>query len=67
MHYFLYNQVSKAICKIIYENKRGTGFFININDDLKCIATCYHVISKDIINNSIIIEIHDKKRIEIEL
>ena len=61
------NQVSKAICKIIYENNRGTGFFININDDLKCIATCYHVISKDIINNSIIIEIHNKKRIEIEL
>ena len=65
------NEVTSAVCKIVYENYRGkfsgTGFFMKINDDLKCIATCYHVISKDIINNTIILQTKNKTKIELVL
>ena len=39
----------KSICKIIIENEGikifGTGFFMRISDDFKCLITNYHVLN----------------------
>ena len=56
------NKVSKSICKISYkkniETKNGTGFFMLLNN-VKCIFTNYHIISKDLINTNINIELYN--------
>ena len=48
---------SKSICKIFYHknNKKfnGTGFFMIINKDLKCLISNYHIIDEDFINQNI--------------
>ena len=66
----LINRASKAICKInIIQNKRrqGSGFFMIINDKLKYLVTCEHVVSSNLVNNSISIEIYGNKLKEIKL
>ena len=65
------NQLSKSICKIIYtnnENKNayGTGFFM-LYKSLRFLISTYHVINENIKNKSIEIEIHNKKKINLEL
>ena len=64
-------KVRKSICKIFYEINnipyKGTGFFIILNNYFKCIITNYHVISKDLINIIINIEIYNNKKIKIIL
>ena len=61
------NKISKSICRILYEKISGTGFFMLLNDSLKCIITNYHIISKELINKIINIELSNDKKIEIEL
>ena len=59
------------ICKIFYQinNQKyyGTGFFMLLNNYIKCLLTAYHVISENTINNSINIEIYNKKIIKLKL
>jgi len=65
----------KSVCKIFYEKivdgkreiENATGFFMKINKELKYLFTCNHVLSKDIINESINIKTHNKKEIKFEL
>ena len=61
-------KVSKSICKISYMEHYGTGFFMLLND-IKCLFTNYHIISKDLINKVINIKIYNnfKKSIDIIL
>jgi hypothetical protein len=64
-------KVCKSICKISYMEHYGTGFFMLLND-IKCLFTNYHIISKDLINKVINIEIYNnynyyKKSIDIIL
>ena len=61
------NKISKSICRILYEKISGTGFFMLLNDSLKGIITNYHIISKELINKIINIELSNDKKIEIEL
>ena len=64
------NELSKSICKIIYkinnQEKYGTGFFM-IYKSLKCLISNYHVISSDLLNKVIEIEIYNKKIINLIL
>jgi hypothetical protein len=70
-----YIGVYKSVCKIFYEKivdgkrgiENGTGFFMKINKELKYLFTCNHILSKDIINESINIKTHNKKKIKFEL
>ena len=66
----------KSICKIVYERRYGTGFFIKLEKDdkeLYCLITNEHLIKKEMIENKIIIDIyyfHDdynEKKIQIKL
>ena len=61
----------KSICKITLNTKKetifGTGFFMNINNSKKYLITNYHIISKEIINNDIIIEIHNNKKMKLNM
>ena len=63
----LINVIAKSICKITYKigkiNKYGTGFFMNISNDnsFKSLITNYHVISEDLINKYIELELHNKE------
>ena len=62
--------VRKSICKIIIyttENDgiRGTGFFILINN-IKYLMTNYHNINKNTINNNIILELYNNKKIKMK-
>ena len=64
-------KVSKSICKISHMERHGTGFFMLLND-IKCIFTNHHILSKDLINKVITIEIYNnynyfKKSIDIIL
>ena len=61
------NKVSKSICKIYIEKNQGTGFFMLLNNTIKCVITNYHIISKDSINKNINIEIYNNKKINIKL
>ena len=65
------NRASKAICKInIMEKERqtqGSGFFMIINDKLKCLVTCQHIVHSNLVDNSISIEIYGNKLKEIKL
>ena len=65
------NKLSKSICKITYINMNnqkiyGTGFFM-IYNSLKCLISVNHVITSNLINKNIEIEIYNKKKINIEL
>ena len=60
------NKVSKSICKINIDNYSGTGFFMNINS-LKYLITANHILSKDKIDNDIEIEIHNHKKMKLQL
>ena len=63
------NKVSKSICKIFYkENNKdinGTGFFMLLNNNMKCLITNYHVINENIDNINIIL--YNNKKIKINL
>ena len=65
------NKVMKAICKITIQIKervaRGTGFFLNYSDTLKCLMTNYHVINPSLEKENIEIEIHNQKKNEIKI
>ena len=54
-----------SACKIIGNNSNGTGFFVIINNELKCLLSCYHVISREM--NHIDIILYNNKRINIQL
>ena len=66
-------EVCKSICKIIYKNKFGTGFFIKLyknEKELLCLMTNEHVIEKDMIESKEIIDVKyncEKKWIKIKL
>ena len=45
----------------------GTGFFVLLYNSFKCILTNHHIISKDLINNFIDIEIYNKNKVKILL
>ena len=64
------NKVSKSICKINVKHNvnhnYGTGFFMNINS-LKYLITANHILSKDKIDNDIEIEIHNHKKMKLQL
>ena len=67
------NEVCKSICKIIYKNKFGTGFFIKLymnEKELLCLMTNEHVINKDMIESKEMIDVKyncEKKWIKIKL
>ena len=67
------NEVCKSICKIIYKNKFGTGFFIKLyilEKELLCLMTNHHVIKKDMIESNEMIDLKyncEKKWIKIKL
>ena len=64
------NKLSKSICKIIDKNsteqKYGTGFFM-IYESLKLLISNYHVISSNILNKNIEIEIWNEKKFSLKL
>ena len=67
------NESCKSICKIIYQNNFGTGFFIKLYKDEKellCLMSNEHVITKDMIESKVTINIkynYEKKWIKIKL
>ena len=66
------NEVLKSICKIKIKTKKnlikyGTGFFMNISKSSKYLITNYHVISKKRLNDDIEIEIHNHKKMKLNL
>ena len=67
-----YTESSKAVCKIIIDNKNkvtGTGFFLQDSYKNYFLITNYHVISKTTVEEKKIIEIeiHDGKIFELNL
>jgi hypothetical protein len=65
------NLVLKCVCKINIKrnggNIFGTGFFMKMNNYSKYLVTNYHVISENSINEYIEIEIHNGKRMNLNL
>ena len=70
------NVIYKSICKIIINNKGthiGSGSLIKLLKDKKelfCLITCEHVITKEMINSNIIINVkydYEKKEINMKL
>ena len=66
------NKVMKSICKIIIKgiNKNviyGTGFFMKISNSFKCLITNYHVISPNVINQNIQLEIWNQKKMKLNI
>ena len=67
------NKTCKSICKILYKNKVGTGFFIKLykeEKELFCLMTNEHVITKEMIELKEIINInynYEEKLIKIIL
>ena len=66
------SKIMKSICKIIIKGINGytsyeTGFFMKISDSLKCLITCYHVISPNVINQNIEIEIFNKNKMKLNI
>ena len=52
--------VCQSVCKIIYQDKKGTGFLIKLkkaNDDFYCLMTNEHVVREDMIKANEIITI----------
>ena len=66
----LFNEINKSICKIkLVTNegyKFGTGFFMNVFGS-GYLITNYHIISKEIINKKIEIEIEIHNQIKMKL
>ena len=64
-------ETMKSICKISYHynNKTtlGTGFFMKHSDSLQLLITNYHVISPELMNNNIKIEIWNNKKMNLNL
>ena len=64
-------EAMKSICKISYHSNNGiisgTGFFMKYSDSLKLLITNYHVISPALMNNNIIIEIWNNKKMILKL
>ena len=67
----LFDKAKKSICKITIENNgkiiNGTGFFIKINDSMKCLITSYHIIHEEMVNKDIEIEIYNQKKMKLNL
>jgi len=67
------NESCKSICKIIYQNNFGTGFFVklyNHDKELLCLMSNEHVIRKDMIESKETINIkynYEKKWLKIKL
>ena len=64
------NDYIKSICLISYNEYKGTGFFIILNilnNTYKCMITNYHLVSDNLVNNIINIQIYDKSNIKIKL
>ena len=67
------NKVIKSVCKIVYENKVGTGFLIKLYKDekeLNCLMSNEHVITKEMIELNKTIDIkynYEEKWIKIKL
>ena len=65
------NKATKSICKITIKTKRksfyGTGFFMNITNSKKYLITNYHIISKEVINDDIIIEINNHRKMKLNI
>ena len=59
------------ICKITYVinniEYHGTGFFMMINNSLKSLITANHVISKNMINKNITLQLYNKKNLQLKL
>ena len=62
-------RLSPSICKIIFESKKGTGFFMKdpFKHDTIFLITCFHVLSNDSINKYVDIEIHNENVYKIKL
>ena len=64
-------KVVKSICKITFskDNKTlyGTGFFLKVSDSLKYLITNYHVINPSNITENIEFEIHNNKKMKLDL
>ena len=66
------NKAMKSICKIFIKginenNIYGTGFFMKISNSLKCLITNYHVISPQVINQNIELEIWNNKKMKLNI
>ena len=61
-----FNKISKSICKISYFNEKSTGFFMNFSS-FKLLVTNFHVISEELLNKSIEIEMFNTQKKIIEL
>ena len=65
------NKVSKSICKIIISDNKGvlngTGFFMKIDNNKKYLVTNYHAKFKNNINNDIILEIYNHKKMKLNI
>ena len=65
--------VCPSICKILYSNKKGTGFLIKLylkDESLFCLMTNEHIITKEMIENNDEMEVYydnQKERIKIVL
>ena len=58
---FNLHEVTKSICKIIYQNTFSTGFFIKLFKDEKemlCLMTNGHIITKEMIELKILFRIY---------
>ena len=69
------DKVSKCVCKIILnindQNFYGTGFFMKVsfseNNKCKFLVSNQHIISEDLLNKEIEIELHNKKTVTLKL
>ena len=67
------HEVLKSVCKIIYKNEFGTGFFIKLFKDdkeLLCLMTNEHVIKKEMVESREIIDVkynYEQKWMKIKL
>ena len=68
------SKASKAICKISFEmnnqKAHATGFFMEVflsNNIYRFLVTNYHVISKQLINKKIELELHNQKIVYLNL
>ena len=62
-------KMSPSVCKIIFESKKGTGFFMKVpfNQTTIFLITCFHVLPNDSINKYVDIEIHNENVYKIKL
>ena len=64
------NKLRSSICNISYNKnnniKKGTGFFIQLND-YKCLMTNYIELPQELIDEFIVIKIYNNKSIKIQL